>query len=838
MGYNKNNIDLSGVTYVGNYNLNAISYNTASQWTNSPSEASGWSGGCVHPDLHTVVAKRQGFPTDYYTLSIPTHDDDIRVYINGVNVFEHIGGCCDAHNCVWAGTLDASSTMEVRHIDGTGGSQQAITLTPTINPTTYGTNQWNVYAYNGTNFNNHFGYYTTNRTNEFNIGSDGMGALSNPSTITGGTVNGATVGAYAGCGLGIDNWSISAKRQGFPCAVYNVNMVGHDDDYVLNIDYDGNGTIDFTASAGCCNVANGTKWTGVLNSASKVEIQLKEGGGDAYIDIDFVNITPAIGGGTIGGITNGITICNNTDPGFFNTSGAASGGTVGYTNGGTYTYQWESSTTSSGAGFTNIAGAVGQTYNPSNLTATTWFRRKVTDMCGNTTYSNVMQVIVIPYPTGGSIATVNICSGAVGAVSITGASNATQYSWVLPAGFSGISTTSAINVTAPSVGSTTNYTITVYPQNVSGGTTCTGTGITGTISVFGTTISVAAPSGITPLTQCDGGNPGAFSVATPTGGNGSYTYQWQQSVGCTGTWINAVDETGVSTNLSFNPPVLTLPTTAICYRVRVTDGCGNVGFSALKTYNIVADPTAPSATKSPNVATACAGQSLTLTGAAQGSGGTGTCNIEYATSTDGGASYSAWSTTLPTIIATGTDNRIKIRTSCTGTGCNVSPEITYTWAVIPALSLTPSGTNVSCFGGSNGTASVAATGGTGTYTYSWYTGGSGNSISGLSANTYTVLVTSSACSATTSYTVTQPTALSASLSNVVNDLCQLGLGAVQITATGGTAPYTISKSPINTGTFSPSNTIGTSGGQTQIINIPGGSTLNIIITDSKGCQYP
>ncbi|MFN0203070.1 MAG: hypothetical protein ACKVTZ_16210 [Bacteroidia bacterium] len=694
-------------------------------------------------------------------------------------------------------------------------------------PTVYGTNTWNIYTYYGSNFTTYAGYATNSTSSEFNIGAFGMGATSNPTVL----------GGYVGFPLcSNDNWSLSAKRQGFPCAVYNVNLVAHDDDYVLNIDYDGNGTVDFTSSAGCCGVGLGTKWTGVLNSASRVEIQLKEGGGDAYIDIDFVNITPAIGGGTISGITNGVTICNNTDPGSFSTSGVASGGTVGYTNGGSYTYQWENSTTSSSAGFTNISAATSQTYNPGNLTATTWFRRKVTDVCGNTTYSNVIQVIVIPYPSGGSIATVNICSGAVGTISITGVSNATQYSWVLPAGFSGSSTTASINVTAPTVSIGTNYTINVYPQNVSGGTTCTGTAVTGTISVYGTGITVAAPSGTTPLTQCDGGDPASFSVTTPTGGNGSYSYQWQQSAGCTGTWINAVAQSGGSTSLTFDPPILTLPTTSMCYRLRVTDGCGNTAFSAIKTYNIVADPAAPSATKSPNVATVCVGQALTLTGAAQGGGGTGTCNIEYATSTNGGTTYSAWSTTVPSITATGTDNRIKIRTNCTGTGCDISPEVTYTWAVVPVVSLTPSGTNVSCFGGTNGTASVLASGGTGSYTYSWYSGGSGSSISGLSAGTYTVLVSSATCSATASYTVTQPTLLVAN--TCMNpDLCQVGAGSVKIEVSGGTPPYTVSRSPL-VGTFSPSNSITTSGGSTFINGLSNGTTLNITVTDTNGCIKP
>ncbi|MCO4293400.1 hypothetical protein NF867_11035, partial [Solitalea sp. MAHUQ-68] len=47
--------------------------------------------------------------------------------------------------------------------------------------------------------------------------------------------------------------------------------------------------------------------------------------------------------------------------------------TGGYNS--TYTYQWQSSTTSASAGFTNIPGATGQQYSPGTLNQTTYFKR-------------------------------------------------------------------------------------------------------------------------------------------------------------------------------------------------------------------------------------------------------------------------------------------------------------------------------------------------------------------------------------------------------------------------------------------------------------------------------
>src|SRR5690606_1644307 len=70
-------------------------------------------------------------------------------------------------------------------------------------------------------------------------------------------------------------------------------------------------------------------------------------------------------------------------------------------------------------------------------------------------------------------------------------------------------------------------------------------------------------------------------------------------------------------------------------------------------------------------------------------------------------------------------------------------------------------TNVSCNGGSNGSATVNVTGGTGAYTYSWApSGGTAATATGLMAGTYTVTVTdANSCQTTQSFTITEPTAL-------------------------------------------------------------------------------
>jgi hypothetical protein len=389
--YNGSGINLGG-RYAGSYTEGALSYDSGNRWSTSgtPSSASGYTGCAVGVDNHAVVSKRQGFPAGNYSLSIPAHDDDVRVYINGSQVFEHIG-CCDAHNNFWCGYLDASSTIEVRHSEGGGGSQQALTLTPTGSPSVFGPNQWNIYTYAGSAFNTYYGYATNSTASEFNLGTFGMGATSNPSVLSG----------YIGCNPGNDSWSIQAMRQGFTCGVYNIIGRSHDDNVQVFVDYDGNGTFDFTSTNfPCCDQAgfvNQTLWSGTLTNASRVQINLQEGGGNAYVDIDFVNITPSVSAGAIGGIANGTNICTGGDPGNFNANSNASGGTVGTTNGGSFTYSWELDDPG-GGGFVPVASTTN--YDPPVLTTTGAYvyRRRATDQCGNTQVTATVTVNVAADP--------------------------------------------------------------------------------------------------------------------------------------------------------------------------------------------------------------------------------------------------------------------------------------------------------------------------------------------------------------------------------------------------------------------------------------------------------
>lgn len=107
-----------------------------------------------------------------------------------------------------------------------------------------------------------------------------------------------------------------------------------------------------------------------------------------------------------------------------------------------------------------------------------------------------------------------------------------------------------------------------------------------------------------------------------------------------------------------------------------------------------------------------------------------------------------------------------------------------------ALSLTT--INPTCFGLSNGSVTATVTGATGGVNYLWNTGATTATISNLPGGDYTVIVTDAAnCMAFDTVGLQQPTALMATVSDVVNVDCPLNsTGSAVVTVTGGTQPYT------------------------------------------------
>ncbi|MBL7787203.1 MAG: DUF11 domain-containing protein [Chitinophagales bacterium] len=137
------------------------------------------------------------------------------------------------------------------------------------------------------------------------------------------------------------------------------------------------------------------------------------------------------------------------------------------------------------------------------------------------------------------------------------------------------------------------------------------------------------------------------------------------------------------------------------------------------------------------------------------------------------------------------------------------------------LSLSISGTDVSCNGGTDGTASVTASGNLSPVTYLWSNGGTTASISGLTAGTYSVTVTENAtCTAVTSYTINEPTALSVVCTQTDVTTNGGSDGTASVNATGGTSPYTY---------------LWNSGETASSISGKTAGTYTVTVTDDNGC---
>ncbi len=197
--------------------------------------------------------------------------------------------------------------------------------------------------------------------------------------------------------------------------------------------------------------------------------------------------------------------------------------------------------------------------------------------------------------------------------------------------------------------------------------------------------------------------------------------------------------------------------------------------------------------------------------------------LGFSSISNGSTYTNATTATLSISNVTASMNGYTYRVVVTGTA---TPNATSTACTLNVSNITATTlqTNVSCNGGSNGIGAVTASGGIGDYTYSWApSGGTGATASGLSARSYTVTITdANACSINKSFTITQPSALTSTTSQI-NIPCNGGTsGRGTVTPTGGTLPYSYSWSP--------------SGGTAATASGLSAGTYTITITDSNACS--
>lgn len=158
-------------------------------------------------------------------------------------------------------------------------------------------------------------------------------------------------------------------------------------------------------------------------------------------------------------------------------------------------------------------------------------------------------------------------------------------------------------------------------------------------------------------------------------------------------------------------------------------------------------------------------------------------------------------------------------------GCSHLDSVTITSPLLLSHSFLPF-TNVSCSGGNNGSATINVSGGTSPYSYLWSNSQTTQTATGLSAATYTIVVTDAqSCSFTDSVIITSPLPLTHSFSGIATiDCFGNPVGAATVDPSGGTPPYTYSWNSIPVQT-------------TQTASTLYGGVFKVTVTDSLGCSF-
>ncbi len=277
---------------------------------------------------------------------------------------------------------------------------------------------------------------------------------------------------------------------------------------------------------------------------------------------------------------------------------------------------------------------------------------------------------------------------------------------------------------------------------------------------------------------CNGDANGAINL-TVTGGTPPYSFSWS----------NGATTEDISGLIAGN------------YSVTITDNDGTTANASATVIQPPALNTSTNVTDASSVGASDGAVNLTVTG--------------------GTAPYSfSWSNGATTEDISGLNAGTYNVTITDDNGCTASASATVSENAAP-INTSTSVTNATCNGDANGAINLTVTGGTPPYSFSWSNGATTEDISGLIAGNYSVTITDdNGSTANASATVIQPPALNASTN--VTDASSVGAsdGAVNLTVTGGTAPYS----------FSWSN-----GATTEDISGLNAGTYNVTITDDNGC---
>jgi hypothetical protein len=402
------------------------------------------------------------------------------------------------------------------------------------------------------------------------------------------------------------------------------------------------------------------------------------------------------------------TICKGGTVSAF-TATAPSGGDK------TYTYQWyQSGSVASG---TSNAASFTPTGTYLSAPGTYRFTRVVTS-CTSGTTTGTHTLVVLDDPTVMVASAESLCSGmqpAAMTATPSGGTGTITYRWY--SGATSVTATTDLGSSAtastyrPAAITTTTWYRVVATFSGSGCDAATATAIEKKVWDALTPGVIASST----TTICKGGTVAAFTATAPTGGNGTYTYQWKQGSG---------NATGTSTASSFTPSGTYLSTPDTYRFTRVVTSCTSGTTTGTHTLVVLDDPTVTVA----SAESLCSGtQPAAMT--ATPSGGTGTITYRwYSGATSVTATTDLGSTTASTYrpAAITTTTWYRVITTYSGSGCAATATAiakTVYDALVPGA-ITSSTTTI-CKGGTvSAFTATAPSGGNGNYTYQWYQSGS------------------------------------------------------------------------------------------------------------------
>lgn len=265
------------------------------------------------------------------------------------------------------------------------------------------------------------------------------------------------------------------------------------------------------------------------------------------------------------------------------------------------------------------------------------------------------------------------------------------------------------------------------------------------------------------------------ATATPAGGTAPYSYQWSNA-----------DVTSITAGLM-----------AGSYSVTVTDANN---CTTMASVTLTDPPTI-------NLAVTTTDEQCNMPNS-----GTATANISNGT----GPFTQIWSNTETTSTISNLAPGNYDVTVTDAVGCTATANGTVNASTLPTVSITP--TNPNCNGVNDGTVEAVGT----FASFTWGHGALTNPSTGLVAGTYDVTVAdANGCTATATTTLSEPTALTLTLTPTALDCNLPNSGEVSSTAGGGTPPYTYLWSNAAT----TANITGLAPG-----------TYDVTVTDANGCS--